>query len=223
MLAIINQRLGTWQNLVPLSCFALGMLLFRIQFLEIDPRAELFHISIGQLFLFLGWNLFLAWVPLLLLALLRRFQPSRWAALPIIGLWFLFFPNAPYLITDLVHLRPRPGVPLWYDATMLFSYALLGLLIAVQALREMRTYLLTHVSRLWANGFIAFTILLSGLGVYLGRVERWNSWDVFYDPLGPVYDTLRIISTPAAHAQAWLMMMVVTGLVGSCYWWGRRV
>ncbi len=78
-------------------------------------------------FSFLVWNLFLAWVPYFwsLWALnLHRCQPQRWWLLLLPGtLWLLFFPNAPYLITDLIHLRNYPSVPFWYDIGMLASFA----------------------------------------------------------------------------------------------------
>src|SRR5687767_1528841 len=79
----------------------------------------------------MDWNLFLAWIPALgafaayNLSRLRTWL--RW--LPVMGfsfLWLLFLPNAPYLITDIIHLQRYPSVPLWYDLILLVAAAWTG-------------------------------------------------------------------------------------------------
>src|SRR5687767_11507135 len=67
---------------------------------------------------FLPWNLFLAWIPLLAAvgvydAARRGAKPAR--LLPLAAIWLLFLPNAPYLLTDYVHLGSRDDAPLWFD------------------------------------------------------------------------------------------------------------
>lgn len=79
---------------------------------------------------FLGWNLFLAGVPVALASLAElswRFRKRVMTVGLLIG-WLAFFPNAPYITTDLIHLRERPPVPVWFDALILTSAALAGLL-----------------------------------------------------------------------------------------------
>ena len=56
----------------------------------------------------LVWNLFLAWLPLGFAFVTDRFRESRLCFLAFGFLWLLFLPNSPYLVTDLVHLKPRP-------------------------------------------------------------------------------------------------------------------
>ncbi len=103
---------------------------------------------------FLVWNLFLAWVPYLwsLWALsIHRRQPRRWWLLLLPGaLWLLFFPNAPYLITDLIHLRSHPPVPLWYDIGLLISFAWAGCFLAVASLHIMHQIIRDYVGRAWS-------------------------------------------------------------------------
>src|SRR5689334_3878878 len=77
-------------------------------------------------FAFLGWNLFLAWVPFAVALALRRLDgagrltPLRTGALGAV--WLAFLPNAPYIVTDFLHLRVRPGVPLWFDVVLLACF-----------------------------------------------------------------------------------------------------
>ena len=90
------------------------------------------HYAGSGLYSFLLWNLVLAWMPLALAWMLWLSVDKL--NLPILGLgllpaWFLFFPNAPYIMTDLIHLKIRDDVPLWYDAALLFSFAWNGLIL----------------------------------------------------------------------------------------------
>jgi len=139
-------------------------------------------------YLFFLWNLFLAWVPVgaaLVFYGLAASQNRRWALLAVAaGVWFLFFPNAPYIVTDLVHLRPRPRVPFWYDMICVMAFAQTGLFLGYLSL-----YLVQEVIRAWMGRWVgwaaALTMLgLSAFGVYLGRFLRWNSWDALVDPMG---------------------------------------
>src|ERR1700751_3830758 len=83
--------------------------------------------------LFLVWNLFLAWVPFLIAFSLsqkkKKVHPvTLWM---YISVWLLFLPNAPYIITDFVHLRPRVGIPFWYDGMAIFIFAFHGLILGI--------------------------------------------------------------------------------------------
>jgi uncharacterized membrane protein len=151
------------------------------------------------------WNLFLAWIPLfatLPIYGLRRSRGRRW---PIVGVcfvvWFLFFPNAPYIVTDLQHLHARPGVPLWYDVITIMAFALTGLFIGYLSL-----YLMQEVVRAWYGRAVswAFALAMLGLssfGIYLGRFLRWNSWDALTSPIETVTDAARL-ANPVVNPQA---------------------
>ena len=71
-------------------------------------------------YVFLAWNLFLAWIPFALSQTLGELK-NRWKLFFLIGAWLLFLPNAPYIITDFLHLKQRAPVPYWYDILLLFS------------------------------------------------------------------------------------------------------
>ena len=147
-------------------------------------------------YLFFFWNLFLAWVPLgaaLLFYGLAARQSRNW--LLLLGaavIWFLFFPNAPYIVTDIVHLRQAAPVPYWYDLICVMAFAQTGLFLGYLSL-----YLMQEVIRAWlgrsAGWLFALAMLsASAFGVYLGRFLRWNSWDALVNPLDTLVDAAAV-------------------------------
>jgi uncharacterized membrane protein len=147
-------------------------------------------------YVFFFWNLFLAWVPLVAALLfygLAARQSRNWPLL--VGaavLWFLFFPNAPYIVTDLVHLRVTPPVPYWYDIICVMAFAQTGLFLGYLSL-----YLMQEVVRAWLGRWIGWLFALamlglSAFGVYLGRFLRWNSWDALVSPLATLRGAARV-------------------------------
>jgi uncharacterized membrane protein len=177
-------------------------------------------------YVFLVWNLFLAWVPYgcsLLAALLAERRPRAWGRLLMLGgLWLLFFPNALYLVTDFVHLRPRASIPLWYDIGLLAAFAWSGCFLAVASLRAMQNLVATYIGGLAGWLFVVGMIGLNGLGVYMGRFLRWNSWDLFLDPRGVLSDALHIVANPLANRQATGVIGMFGALLLACYvmFWG---
>ena len=120
----------------------------------------------GQVtYIFLLWNLFLAWMPLVFAWLAVRWR--QWPPLTLLAafLWLLFFPNAPYLVTDLIHLRPIQPVPLWYDLIMLLDFALLGLFLAFVSLSMMQDLIDDYFGRTAGWLFALAALGASGLGI----------------------------------------------------------
>ena len=147
-------------------------------------------------FAFFFWNLFLAWVPLaaaLLFYGLAARQSRSWMLLLVVAVfWFLFFPNAPYIVTDIVHLRETPPVPYWYDIICVMAFAQTGLFLGYLSL-----YLMQEVVRAWLGRWVGWLFALamlglSAFGVYLGRFLRWNSWDALVRPLATLRDAARV-------------------------------
>ncbi len=131
------------------------------------------------------WNLFLAWIPFVLAVVVYDGWRRRRAAgaLVVLGaLWLLFFPNAPYIVTDFVHLERTGDAPYWYDALTVSAFAWTGVLLGFASLFLMQT-----VVRQWrgvAAGWIfaGVALALGSLGIYLGRFLRLNSWDALEHP-----------------------------------------
>lgn len=165
----------------------------------------------------LSWNLFLAWIPIALalkaeqLAVRTRFP--RFKMLVVAGMWGLFFPNAPYLITDVVHLHHAPGLPLWFDAAMLVGYALTGLLTGLLSLYWMHRLAAQRLGGRRATLLLTAYIPLSAWGVYLGRELRWNSWDIVFRPHYLLFDAL----TRGTNSKALLMTIEFSLLIGFSY------
>ncbi len=139
-------------------------------------------------FIFLQWNLFLAWLPVLFALLARREGASRLGRWVWGGLWLIFFPNAPYLLTDLLHLGQIGRVPLWYDLIMLITFALAGLFVGFASLFWLHELVTRSWNRLVGWLFVLLTLGLSSFGVYIGRFLRWNSWDLLLNPKVLLHD-----------------------------------
>ena len=161
-------------------------------------------------FLFLVWNLFLALIPFGLSTMLGVAQgPLRARVLvPVSAAWLLFFPNAPYILTDLFHLDARPGVPLWYDLALILSCAWNGLMLAYASLSDMQRLVQQRLGPAVGWVFAAVALLLSSFGIYLGRYLRFNSWDVLANPLTLFYDIVNRILHPSSFPGTWGVTLV---------------
>jgi uncharacterized membrane protein len=192
-----------------------------------QPRADSFHAAVYALlgagsavclalvlgrtlfshtshFQFLVWNLILAWIPLVLAALIyriatRRRDLTRLIVVPATLVWLLFFPNAPYIVTDFVHLGQfHDNVPGWFDVMLISWYAWTGLLLGVVSLRLMQEI----VARARGNRvgwlFVVLVTVAGSFGIYLGRFLRWNSWNVFRPPLARAETGWDRVSQPDA-------------------------
>ena len=141
-------------------------------------------ISSRPTFAFLGWNLFLAWIPYLSSTILTRVIKNRYLlfVLPLLATWLAFLPNSPYILTDLIHLKTRPGIPLWFDLMMLLSFAINGLMLALASISDVHDYLRHYFPNWVSHVLIASSIFLTSYGIYLGRILRWNSWNLLTHP-----------------------------------------
>jgi uncharacterized membrane protein len=142
---------------------------------------------------FLIWNLFLAWMPLLFAFLAQDEAQTptgaRWRLAALAGAWLLFFPNAPYILTDLIHLTTKFYFHFWIDLTLILLCAFTGFVLGFLSLYLMQSLVVQRFGRIVGWLFVMATAALSSLGVYLGRFLRFNSWDVVVRP-GKIYHRL---------------------------------
>jgi uncharacterized membrane protein len=171
-------------------------------------------------FRFLLWNLFLAWIPLLVaLAVYDLYGRGVRLALlaPAVALWLLFLPNAPYIVTDFVHLEAGAASPLWFDGLTLSAFAWTGMTLGFVSL-----YLMHAVvrDRLGARaGWVGATgaLALASVGVFLGRFLQWNSWDMVVRPGQRLAEVAPKLDQTVALAHAAGIMLLLTGLLVTTY------
>lgn len=169
---------------------------------------------------FLGWNTFLAWLPIAFAIAWARAAETRalgpkaiaWAAA-----WLLFLPNAPYLLTDLQHFNHDWAAPRWYDALLFGANALNGLLLGAAGLAIGHRTLDRTIAARHAWAAIVIVCLLCGFGIYLGRFVRLNSWDVVADPLAVIAAVGRPVLFPFDHVKAWFVTLVLGSAQLLCY------
>jgi uncharacterized membrane protein len=170
----------------------------------------------------LVWNLFLAWLPALgaFAAYNLDRLPTRFRWFPIIGisfLWLLFLPNAPYLVTDIIHLRPHRGVPLWYDLITLVAFAWTGSFLGLVSLFLMQMLVRRAVGVAASWLFVMGVLVLNGFGIYFGRVLRWNSWDVLFRPESLANQLVDGLLNPLSHIQTIAFAGLFTLLFSAVY------
>lgn len=143
-------------------------------------------------FLFLNWNLLLAWVPIFMAWLasynLSKYRWKSWQVLLPLGIWLLFLPNSFYLITDFIHLQYSYEEYLVYDAVLLASFALSGLLLGLASLYLVHKQFARKFGRENTWIMVQVVLLLSSFAIYLGRNLRWNSWDLILYPANILFD-----------------------------------
>lgn len=168
-------------------------------------------------FIMLTWNLALAWFPLGVVLVLRDLRnadhpaggfQNPWLLIGGLLLWLVFLPNAPYIITDLFHIRNLENTLLWFDTMTIFLFALTGLLTGLYSLLIVHRMLRPLVGhwRTWV--ILAASQFLSGFGIYLGRMGRWNSWDVLTNP-----STLTLAIFRAYHDHLSVKLTLAYGFV----------
>jgi len=193
-------------SLLAASAISIGTLLAQI------------HATHDHRYTFLYWNLFLAWVPLIAAAF--AFALARRGVGTLVGVlvavWLLFFPNAPYVLTDFIHLHGNGPSPIWYDALMLSSFAWTALMLGFVSL-----YLIHAIIAQRAGAAVGWIVVvcvlgLGSFGVYLGRFARFNSWDVVTRPHLVLSVIRQEIDSPLHDPKMVVALLVLTAslLVG---------
>ncbi len=157
-------------------------------------------------YLFLVWNLFLAFISFgisYLIKLSPKLQKSTFKFWSLFCLWLLFLPNAPYIITDLFHLEIGKAIPKWYDLLLIFSCAVNGFLLFFISINDMQQIIKRKLSNFKAWLITIIVIFLSSFGIYLGRFLRWNSWDIIQKPQSLFYDIANRFLNPSEHPRTW--------------------
>lgn len=132
-------------------------------------------------FLFMLWNLFLAFVPYWVSGYISNLgKTSLMKFWLVFSAWLLFLPNAPYMLTDLFHLHKRSELPIWYDLVLILSFAVTGMFLFYLSVNKMSLQAKERFPHIYHPFFLIVLFFLVSYGVYIGRFLRLNSWDVIH-------------------------------------------
>ncbi len=154
-------------------------------------------------FAFLIWNLFLAWIPLgfsltmkWITVNIRNGTKKRIYLLFFGFLWLMFYPNAPYIITDIIHLGNynyysmrhnlygnNASIIIWYDFILVMFFVFKGYIIGHISLFTVHKMVEKKFKKILGWIFVLTTSILSGYAIFLGRYIRINSWEIISNPL----------------------------------------
>jgi len=178
--------------------------------LLLAARAVYYH---SHMYMFYPWNLFLAVVPVFFSRQLNKTNKLSLKSIAFFAGWLLFFPNAPYLLTDVLHFRQRAGIPLWYDLMLVLSATWAGLAACFISLLQAEAFITRLTGKKLSAAIVAVLLFTTSSGIYLGRFLRYNSWDVFIKPLRLTGLAAQYILMPFNHIKAWAFSAICTALL----------
>lgn len=177
-------------------------------------------------FLFLNWNLFLAFIPWLftsIIILYPTLQKNKFLFIFVVSVWLLFFPNSLYILTDLFHLRMVTTVPIWYDLMLILTFAWTGLMFGLMSLWDLLGIIDRRFNKKTALISMHLLLFIGSFGVYLGRFLRWNSWDIINQPFQLLYDIKDRFINPFEHTRTWSVTFLMYLFLLMIYWSFRIV
>ncbi|MDP4261060.1 MAG: DUF1361 domain-containing protein [Bacteroidota bacterium] len=161
-------------------------------------------------YVFLLWNLFLAFVPYAISWGLSSNPPvikNKWILVFSLCSWLLFIPNAFYIVTDFFHLRDIHSAPNWFDLLLLLSFAWNGLVFGIASLRKIETILYAISGRTFSVFTIFAVMWMNAYGMYLGRFLRYNSWDIITRPFSLFDEIASMLLHPFDNKMEWGMIL----------------
>ena len=180
----------------------------------------------NRVFLFLNWNLFLAFIPWAFstCAIIKpKFQSKRIVVIIVLVSCLLFFPNAPYILTDLFHLRGKLSMPVWFDLLLILSFAWTGLMFGFLSLWDIEKLLAKTMRSSWVTIISVLLLFIGSFGIYIGRYLRWNSWDIIREPFGLIYDIGDRFINPFVHTRTWGVTIFMGIFLNMLYWSFRLI
>jgi uncharacterized membrane protein len=170
---------------------------------------------------FLIWNLILAWLPLLFaMGLVLRLRKTRWSDginILLSILWLAFLPNSFYIVSDLIHLQTTVEVSVLYDAVLFTSFIINGFISGYLSVYFIHIELIKRLGARTAHTIIGLVFFLCGFAIYLGRVLRWNSWDIITNPASLAFDVSEQVVNQAAQSRASVTTISFFILIGGVY------
>lgn len=163
---------------------------------------------------FFVWNLVLACTPVFFavgFAVVRR----RIWLIPLGLGWLAFLPNAPYLVTDVVHLDS--GAQLWRHVMQYGVAAWTGVILGVVSMHLVHQRIEREFGAVTGWIAVVVSVGLCAIGVVIGRFQRWNSWDLVTQPGAVAATTLDWARSPLTYVQPTGVALAVGGFFGLAY------
>lgn len=182
-------------------------------------------ITMSFLNLMLGFNIFLAYIPVILIKLLGFYMKEfnykfNIKSIGLLILFILFLPNTFYVITDLIHLdasefmfsagaySPTIYLKDYVEYLTLFHVAftlLFGVYAGVVCLDIFSNILQEMNYKKWLTNLVFFLLVFSSsIAIFIGRFLRFFSWEIF--------DVTGILSSLFSELN-WFMIFFVGGFV----------
>jgi uncharacterized membrane protein len=161
-------------------------------------------------YIFLPWNLFLAFIPYWITLLMTRnvsIIENKVKLFIALAAWLLFIPNSFYIITDLFHLTHIESAPKWFDLLLIFSFAWNGIVCGIISLRRVEVILTMLRGKTFSLLLVFIVMWLNAFGVYIGRFLRFNSWDIVTDPFSLVTEIADMVIHPFDNTYTWGMTL----------------
>lgn len=159
-------------------------------------------------FFYILWNICLAFIPFFIsytiLSLIKESRSNKIILIVGIVLWILFIPNAPYIVTDFIHLGTTRSIPILYDTFLLFSSATVGMILFFESLNHVEQIIQMKLSKRKTSTIIGVIILVISFGMYIGRFLRFNSWDIFINHSSLFGHVWKIFSQATTHKEVYL-------------------
>lgn len=160
------------------------------------------------------WNLMLAWIPFTCSIIIsyiyfsnKNYKKNSIILYLLMFIWFIFYPNAPYIITDYIHINVSNYVFkikdtlefsknfwIWYDFILISLFAWIGFILGFISLYLNQIIISIKYNKIVSWIFVTIVLFVSGYGIYLGRFIRFNSWDIITNPFGLIIHILKDIS-----------------------------
>jgi len=163
---------------------------------------------------FFVWNVVLAWIPVIFAAGFAVAGRRIWL-IPLGLGWLAFLPNAPYLMTDLVHLGSNVG--LWRHVMQYGVSAWTGIVLGVVSMHLMHQRITREFGALTGWIAVVVSVGLCAIGVVIGRFQRWDSWDLVTQPNAVAATTLDWVRSPLAYVQPTSVALAVGASFGLAY------
>mgnify|MGYP001792027394 CR=1 FL=1 len=166
---------------------------------------------------FYGWNTFLAAIPYMVSTQLLKLKKIHILTVIMLAVWLAFLPNAPYMITDMLHYEERLPVPFWYDILLVISAAWNGLILGLVSLMNVENFLSRHLKPVSVKLCVFMSLFLCGYGVFIGRFLRFNTWNVITDPRILAYSSAHHVLLPQHYSKLWVFTILFAVLLSVIY------